>query len=217
MKTFLIALFLLTTLTITSCDEEDPPAKAQLRGVVNTADGQPVADAAIHIRNYLVPGGFTEPPSSGSTGFEFTVTEEGHFLIELYRYGSNRPLTTLVDEILQTGNHRITIADSLLTNGTYRYTITGTSQQSERYFLVNKPDSALLHTIPFERTNQDGEFTISIRNLALGEIFYDGKNSILIGDSLKILVQQGDTFTAMDSLKLSRQEDTFIELKSQQP
>lgn len=207
---------ILLIVSLSACDKENTPIIYQIHGVVQTPAGDPIPEAAIHIKNYLEPGGFIESTGSSGVSIEFEVTESGGFTILLYRYGSKIPLATIFEGSLQSGRHRIAIADSLLSNGTYRYEITATSQQSERYFLINKPDSVLAGVKPFVRANADGEFSIPVNQLAIGEILRgsDGQN-FFVGDSLQLMVTGTDSVIAEKRLKVSLREDAFIELEVQ--
>lgn len=192
-------------LLLSACGEKNTLQFGEIRGFVTDTSGEPVNNLSVHIKHHLIPGGFVESSGSGQVRFEFNVTEKGDFLIELFRYASNKPLAVLFEGELPQGRHSIGIADSLLSNGAFRYSINATSQQSTRYFFVNKPDTALPTTVPITETDTEGKFIIDTRSLPLGEILQGPDiNNVQVGDSLRLILTEQDSVLSTKSIQVKR-------------
>lgn len=210
------ALFYILTVLffINACGEKNTLQFGEIHGFVTDSSGDPVSDLSVHLKHHLNPGGFVEASGNGQVRFEFNVTEKGDFLIELFRYASNKPLAVLFEGELPQGRHSVGIADSLLSNGAFRYTINATSQQSTRYFFVNKPDTALPATVPFTETDTEGKFIIDTRSLPLGEILQgpDG-NNVQVGDSLRLILTNRDTVLSSKSIRVNRKGSVSVDFE----
>lgn len=213
MKNLHIALLLGSALIFSSCLNSETPDYYNFVDGRVLANGEPVSNADIHIRNHFNPGGF-KVNEDNTFDIEFSVALETYFVGNLYRYRADTAFATFLSDTLEQGDHRITIPDSLLSNGIYSY-----SMQNERgqgfsnLIVINKPDSALPGLTPFTKTNAEGEFVLNSFNLAFGHEFSSQeKGNFEITDSLQIIITRGDSIFAKERVKVEPNTENYFEI-----
>ncbi|MBD3617110.1 MAG: hypothetical protein HUJ22_11125 [Gracilimonas sp.] len=208
---FLVAPFFLVTGCLNNSDK--PPVYEDVEGMV-TSNGEPVNNASIHIRNHFNPGGFIV---SGQGEEDLTISvniqDEGLYTGNLYRNGSDTVLATFFNDSLQTGQQEISIPDSLLSNGIFGYEVRNTAVQvAGNLFVISKPDTALPESLPFTRTNANGEFNLNIHYLSIGQSFITGSGGFEVTDSLEIIITDGENVLETEKVKVEPNQVNYFEI-----
>lgn len=210
-------LFLATAFfMVTGClnNSEKPPVYEDVEGMV-TSNGEPVSNANIHIRNHFNPGGFiVNEDREGDLTITLNIQNEGLYTGNLYRNGSDTVLATFFNDSLQTGQREISIPDSLLSNGIFGYEIRNTAVQvAGNLFVVSKPDSTLPESLPFTRTNTNGEFNLNIFYLSIGQSFSTANGGgFEVTDSLEIIVTDEENVLKTEKVKVEPDQTNYFEI-----
>ncbi|MAO66422.1 MAG: hypothetical protein CL666_15635 [Balneola sp.] len=212
-KVYLI-LFLLSSLIIGGClGQDEVPVYYNVNGEV-VENGEPVFAAQIHFRNNLEPGGFRSEVIGDSVTIGFNTTVDGVYEASIFRLQADSVLSTFFEDTLKAGRQSILIPDSLLSNGIFGYEVSSELEYlGASLFLVNKPDSALIGTLPFTTTNYAGEFTLDVRQMAIGQEFnFTGGDSFEITDSLEIIVIKDSRVRAVERVKVEPNEENYFQI-----
>lgn len=214
MNKLYIFLFLLISLITSGCFNQDEiPVYNNVDGKV-LENGKPVFGAHIHYRNNFAPGGFPDEVIGDSVTIRFNTAMDGVYEASLFRLEGDSILTTFFEDTLTAGRQSILIPDSLLSNGIFGYEVSSELEYlGASLFLVNKPDSALIGTLPFTSTNSDGDFTLDSRQMAIGQTFnFSDGNRFEITDSLEIIVIKDRKIRAVEKVKIEPNEDNFFQI-----
>ncbi len=209
-------LFFVAILLFTGCIKESKPKTYEnVKGVVETADGLPVTDAEIHFRNYFKPGGFLVQELEDTLGIAVDVPVRTKYTASLFRHGAVTPFATFLEDTLETGHQIIEMPDSLLTNGMYGYEITFNDRVlTANLFVVSRPDSALINVMPYDYTNQMGEFELNADHLALGRTFRSSASGgFEVRDSLQILIERNNEIVHTERVQVVPDQENFFAIK----
>lgn len=209
----LISCFLILSGCLGAADS--PPVYFDVHGEVVTTNGVPLLDKQIHIRNHFENIGFVENRSiEDEYILRFTASTQGVYTANLFRFQAVSPFITLFEDTLSAGDQELFIADSLLTNGIYEYEILNqTNVVSSGLFLVNKPDNDLPGTIPFTKTQANGEYTLAEAQLGLSRnfnFFVGGR--LELTDSLQIIISDGEKIIKKEYVKVLPEQENFFEI-----
>lgn len=208
-------IFLISLLIILSgCfPDQEEAIYNDVEGVV-LQNNTPVPNAEIHIRNHFKSIGFVQNPFYEDYTFTFNALVEGQYTVSVYRFGSEDPFETILQDTLPVGRKEFTIADSLLTNGLYAFEIESPGGQTAgNLFLVNKPDSLLPSTWAIASTNSEGEFTLESSYLYLGNSLRTNFAGLLqVTDSLQIYAVIDSTIEAKKSVRIKPNQANFFEI-----
>jgi hypothetical protein len=198
----------------TGClNTDNPKIYRDATGVVLNSAGDPVADANIHIRNHFDPGGFLPELIGDTVRISFSAPSRNLYRAAIYRHDANSFLTTFFEDTLDEGDQEIIIPDSLLSNGILGYQVsTPAGALGGSLFVVNKPDSMLIGTLPFTVTDPDGQFRLSSAYLAIGNSFNAASGSFKITDSLQVMVIKDSVIIGKESLRLKADSQNFYEI-----
>lgn len=192
-----------------------------LNGTVVDEFNSPVAAADIH---FLFPDFFypslTFQKATPQTTISFSIAEESHVTMTVYRLGTREKIATLIDTVLRAGNYAHSHNTSMLTNGFYIYQIV-----SEKFFIQKLmfhsvlDFNALLKTNPVVRTNFEGKFKLPQSVFGFEEEFQftsEQSPQILYTktiDSVGLVMYRQDKKPLIEWIKLNKQgniERTFI-------
>ncbi|MAL18638.1 MAG: hypothetical protein CL670_13140 [Balneola sp.] len=192
---------------------DGPKIYRDATGVVLTSGGDPVADADIHIRNHFNPGGFLPELIGDTVRVNFSAPTRTLYRASIYRHDANSLLATFFEDTLESGDQELIIPDSLLSNGILGFQVSTSARVlGGSLFVVNKPDSLLVGTLPFTETSAEGEFRLNSSYLAIGSSFNASSGSFKITDSLQIMVVQDSVITSKRAVKLKANEQNFFEI-----
>ncbi|MEX0845238.1 MAG: hypothetical protein WD022_08140 [Balneolaceae bacterium] len=215
MKTSYILLLVSLLLLLSGCfDTEDIPVYEDVEGVV-LLNGEPVANADIHIRNHFNPGGFSFPQDPlEDYSFIFNTPTDGQYIASLFRHGADTVYATFFDARLEFGQNEIQIPDTLLTNGIVGYQVSSpVTRLAADLFLVNKPDSTLPESLPFAKTGLNGQFLLNAAYLALGRSFRTGSGSgFEVNDSLQIIIVRDEQIIRKEEVYIAPDQSNFFEI-----
>ncbi len=195
--------------------DNELPNYSEIEGVVLDANGDPIPEANIHIRNHFNPGGFRINENAGTAvTVSFDVNTEDVYTAVLFHHGADSAFAQFFEDTLQTGRHTLTIPDSLLTNGVFGYEVrSDLASLGANLFLINKPDSLLVGTRPFTQTYFRGEFTLNPDYLALGRTFnVAGSGRFDITDSLQIMVEMDGEIAHTEEVRVKPDRSNFFEI-----
>ena len=214
MKFYFFALLSIIIVISAGCLETNNPKFYQdVTGVVLDATGEPVPNADIHIRNHFNTDGFPSRVIGDSVLINFTAPSRNLYRASIYRYEARSFLNTFFEDSLDEGEQELMIPDSLLSNGLFGFQVsTPSGALGGSLFVVNKPDTALINTLPFTQTNSEGNFRLTNRFLAIGNSFNASFGEFEITDSLQIIVVQDSLIKAKEAVKLKPNSENFYEI-----
>lgn len=215
MKSLKLLLVIFTGLILQGCFEsQEPYVYENVTGTV-TYQNEPLADADIYIRNHFDPGGYDyDLATREDFSFEVNVPESGSFTGSLFRFGADTVFTDFFNGELSNGVHTLTIPDEHLSNGLIGYLVRNEMYQiASNLFVVNRPDSVLLRTIPFSQTNSSGYFSLSALNLAFGQSFDTGLGErFSVNDTLQIIVATDEEILAKREVVVDVNQPNYFEI-----
>lgn len=210
-----LLLIIITSLVLQGCFEsQEPDVYENVTGTV-TYQNEPLAEADIYIRNHFDPGGYDlELATRNEYRFEINVPESGTFTGSLYRFGADTVFTDFFNRELSTGVHSLTIPNEHLSNGVIGYLVRNELYQiASNLFVVNRPDSVLLRTIPFTQTNSSGYFSLSSLYLAFGQTFDTGLGGrFSVNDTLQIIVATEQEILTKREIIVERNQPNYFEI-----
>lgn len=205
----------MTVFLLNGCfDSNQPDVYENVNGTV-TLNGEPISGAKIYIRNNFDPGGYNLPFAEREEfTFEFNIPEQDTYIGVLFRHGADTAFTKFFDGELNAGVNSLTIPDEDLSNGVISYLIGNQDYRvSSGLFVVNRPDSILLRTIPFTETDSSGNFSLNSLYLAFGQTFQTGAGGrFTVTDSLQIIIANKQEILSKDQVKVQPNQSNYFEI-----
>lgn len=206
---------LILVLVLQGCFESaEPDVYENVTGAV-TLNNEPLSGADIYIRNHFNPGGYDlKIATLDEYTFEFTVPEQDVYTASVFRHGADSILTDFFEGELNTGIHSLTIPEEHLTNGVIGYLIRNDSYQiASNLFVVNRPDSVLLQTIPFSQTNSSGYFSLNSLYLAFGQTFNTGLGGrFTVNDTLQVIIANDENILHKEEVRIQPNQPNYLEI-----
>lgn len=146
-------------------------AAGSLSGLVNDGQGNPLPGVGVHYIFLTLPVRAPAKVTGAAPNItiEFTLAHDGHVTLRLLRWYTRQSAATLIDTMLNAGNHIVVVAPSAFTNGVYIAQLNADNVLSEFPIIVQNPDpTSLVNTSPLAITDSTGRFTIPYGVFAFG-------------------------------------------------
>jgi hypothetical protein len=215
LKSLKLLLIVVSGLFLQGCFEsQEPDIYENVTGTV-TYQNEPLAGADIYIRNNFDPGGYDyELATREEYTIEINVPESDSYTGSLSRFGADTVFTDFFNGELTSGVKSLTIPEEHLSNGVIGYLVRNEAYQiASNLFLVNRPDSVLLQTIPFSKTNNQGYFSLNSLNLAFGQSFNTGLGGVFsVTDTLQIIIATEQEILTKKEVIVERNQPNYFEI-----
>ena len=184
---YLLPFLIISFFLFNSCKNSDNPINSEniefaFYGKVVGEHGKPIEGVNIH----YIPELISEDLSNGSlnkttpsTTINFSIPERSTVYFYILRYGTQDTLAVVVDgEELNSGSYSLNIDANKFTNGVYTYIIKyDTTSIEKNMLLIKSSNNELVSCDPLTRTDENGNFVITYKCLAMGLSFLRTGNS----------------------------------------
>ncbi len=192
---YFIPLFLFTLFLFISCGSNDNPLtdnnnELAIRGRLIDENGEGIEGVNIHYIpqvNYSANPGSAFNKTTPSTKIEFSIPSPAKVFVFVLRYNTQDTVAVIINgEELNAGVYSVGFNEEKLTNGVYTYIINFGSATIKKNMLLLKSPDQLVSSDPLTRTDNNGNFVLTYKNLALGLAFPQTAidSSIIIGSQI---------------------------------
>lgn len=170
-KTIYFFIVVILTLVI-SCNKENPiepfNVEHSLIGKIVDADGNPIVNAEVH----YIPQFIEQVDSNSFTSafrFTFSLPYATNLTVVLLKHYTRDTVKYLIkNEFTQAGTHSLSLGTGDLTNGVYHYVIKYDTTEIDKMIYLSRSEEFLSITEPFKRSDMQGSFQLSYKELGIG-------------------------------------------------